>query len=220
MCFASEVLKFPDKQPNNSQHLPLTTLVNRQVRTFMVLEALSDIALIPESPYEGSSATDEDEMKKIGSAKFAENDIKGAVRVISGSQGLAPFNERTLSQLKELNPSQPEGFKLLPPPDDKAPQFQATCTEEQAKAEIKKSTFSSAAGPDGLRPAHLKTLLGPASSAQGTRLLTALTNLFNDVLVGEVPKIRWPLFNGGSLCALTKDSGGIRPIAAGNTLRR
>ena len=29
MCFASEFLKFPDKQPNNSQQVSLTTLVKR-----------------------------------------------------------------------------------------------------------------------------------------------------------------------------------------------
>ena len=35
-----------------------------------------------------------------------------------------------------------------------------------------------------------------------------------------MPEDFWQLFYGGSLCALTNDSGGIRPIAAGNTLRR
>ena len=171
--FGSEVLKTPDKQPNESQQLPLLTLVSRQVRSIMVLEALTDIASILERKHESRSATDEDKIKKITSAKFAENVVKGAVRVISGSQELATFNESTPSQLKELHPSQPEDFALPPPPDDNAPQFHAECTVEQVKAEIKKFLSSSAAGPDGLRPAHLKALLQPASSARGTRLLTA-----------------------------------------------
>ena len=51
---------------------------------------------------------------------FAENDVKGAVRVISGCQGLALFNENTLSQLKDFYSSQPEGFTLPPPPNDNA----------------------------------------------------------------------------------------------------
>ena len=101
---------------------------------------------------------------------------------------MAPFSETTFSQLEELHPSQSEDFTLPPPPDDNAPQFHATYTEEPVKAEIKKLPSSSAAGPDGLRPTHLKALPGSASSAQGTRLLTALKNLVNDVLAGGVPK--------------------------------
>ena len=98
-------------------------------------------------------------------------------------------------------------------------QFHGTCTIEQVKAEIKNFHYSSAARPDGLRPRHLKTLLGLTSSAQVTRLLTILTNLINDVLGSWVPKHIWPLFYRGSLCALNKNSRGIAPIAAGNKLR-
>ena len=89
----------------------------------------------------------------------------------------------------------------------------------QVKVEIKKFSSSSAAGPDGLRPRPPKTLLGPMSSAQGTRLLTALSNLVNDVLAGGGPKDNnWPLFYGGSLCALTRDCEGIKQVAAGSSL--
>ena len=64
MCFASEVFKFPDKQPNNYQQVPLTTLVKRQARSFKALEALPDIASIPERKHDGRSATDGDKIKK------------------------------------------------------------------------------------------------------------------------------------------------------------
>ena len=62
--------------------------------------------------------------------------------------------------------------------------------------------------------------MGPSSSAHGTSLLTTLTNLVNDVLAEGVPEDIWLLFYGGSLCALTKDSEGVRPIVPGNTLQR
>ena len=52
------------------------------------------------------------------------------------------------------------------------------------------------------------------------KLATALTNIINLVLEGGVPDEILPIFYGGSLCALTKPNGGVRPIAAGNTLRR
>ena len=93
-------------------------------------------------------------------------------------------------------------------------------TEEIVKRTIMGFCSSSSAGPDGLRPGHLKALLGSASAAAGVKLATALTNLINLVLEGGVPDEILPIFYGGSLCALTKPNGGVRPIAAGNTLRR
>ena len=60
-------------------------LVKRQDRSFMALEGLSDIASNPERKRGSRSTTDEEKIKKIVSAKFAENNVKGAVSVISGS---------------------------------------------------------------------------------------------------------------------------------------
>ena len=51
----------------------------------MALEGLSDIASNPERKRGSRSTTDEEKIKKIVSAKFAENNVKGAVSVISGS---------------------------------------------------------------------------------------------------------------------------------------
>ena len=64
------------------------------------------------------------------------------------------------------------------------------------------------------------TLTGRASVEAGTRLLTALTDLINVALKGEVPEFATSTFYGANLCALTKRDGGIRPIAVGCTYRR
>ena len=42
-------------------------------------------------------------------------------------------------------------------------------------------------GPDGLRPGHLRKLVAHGSAEDGSRLLSALTNLVNALLRGEVP---------------------------------
>ena len=76
----------------------------------------------------------------------------------------------------------------------------------------------SAGGPDGLRPQHLKDLLGLPGRSSGS-LLAALTSFSNLVLKGLVPSIR-PYFFGASLIALNKKGGGIRPIAMGSMFRR
>jgi len=76
----------------------------------------------------------------------------------------------------------------------------------------------SSGGPDGLRPQHLKDLIQCRESR--SNFLTALTGFTNLVLAGRCLVDVAPIFFGGRLIALTKKSGGIRPIAVGFTLRR
>ena len=122
------------------------------------------------------SDIDEEKINKTVSAIFAENNVKGSV---------------TASNISIAR-------------EDNASQCHATCTEEHVKAESRNFLSSSAAEQDRQRPGHLKTLVIPISSAHGTRLLTTLTSLVNDVIAGGVPEDIWQLFHGGSLCALTK----------------
>lgn len=76
----------------------------------------------------------------------------------------------------------------------------------------------SSGGPDGLRPQHLKELVLCRES--GSDFLGDLTAFVNMVLAGSCPKEIAPYFFGGRLLALSKKSGGLRPIAIGLTLRR
>ena len=58
------------------------------------------------------------------------------------------------------------------------------------------------------------------SGEQGARLLSVITRLCNKMLRGDIPEhIRLFLF-GASLITFSKQNGGIRPIAIGNTIRR
>ena len=54
----------------------------------------------------------------------------------------------------------------------------------------------------------------------GEKLATGLTNLMKLVLQRGIPDEMFPIFYGGSLCALTKPNWGLRPIVAGNTRKR
>ena len=83
----------------------------------------------------------------------------------------------------------------------------------------------SSGGPDGLRPQHLKDILkSPTGSALPSNsissFLSALTSFVSLVVNGGVPEVVRPLFFGARLTALSKKSGGVRPIAVGCTLRR
>jgi len=91
-----------------------------------------------------------------------------------------------------------------------------------AETDVRKAILSfpagSSAGPDGLRPQHLKDLIN--CQERGSDLLTALTGFVNMVLSGHCLRKVAPTLFGGRLIGLEKKSGGIRPIVIGLTLRR
>ena len=73
---------------------------------------------------------------------------------------------------------------------------------------------------EGLRPGHLRSLVAHGSAEAGSRLLSALIDLVNVMLRGEVPQFAVPVLYGANECVIRKKDGGIRPIAVGSTFRR
>ena len=69
------------------------------------------------------------------------------------------------------------------------------------------SPISSAGGPYGLRPQHLKDLIGPLNGSGSDSLLASLSAFVNHALEGKTPIPVCPLFFGTSLVAL-KTKGG------------
>ena len=75
-------------------------------------------------------------------------------------------------------------------------------------------------GPSGLRAAHLKEALSCPSPRVSTQFLSSLTLFISNLAAGQAPASVVPHLCGASLTALTKPSGGLRPIAVGEVLRR
>ena len=149
------------------------------------------------------------------SSKLEEGDFKGAIRLASTEDTLAEWNDSMFSGLCKIHPD-----TVIPPlPDD----FQHTTfvsVKEVAQA-IRSFPNGSAGGVDGLRPQHLKDMIGSSSSDGAAQaLLSALTSFIKLVLQGETPLFVHPIFFGATLTALRKKGGGIRPIAVGCTLCR
>lgn len=69
-------------------------------------------------------------------------------------------------------------------------------------------------------PQHLEDMIGHLKTVTTDVLCQSLVALANSMLSGSVPLELSPLIYGGSLTALLKEDGGLRPIAAGNTLRK
>ena len=116
------------KQPSSGHEesksdVSLTTLVKRQIQAFMEAESL----VAPKrNKHRGGSAPGSDQRLKRGvSAKFSDGDIKGAIRLLTSTESIAPRNDETLNLLKQKHPSTPEDLTLPAPPTEDMPALTA-----------------------------------------------------------------------------------------------
>ena len=108
-------------------------------------------------------------------------------------------------------------FDLPDPPDGSV--VPAVATEEDVRKAIMSFRAGASGGPDGLHPGHLRSLVANGSAEAVSPLLSALTDLANVMLRGEVPQFAVPILYGANECAIRKTDGGIRPIiAVGSTV--
>ena len=119
-------------------------------------------------------------LKRRVAAKFAEDDVSGAVTELASAEGLAPQDGDTLRALKEKHPSTPENLSLPDPPDGSV--VPAVALEEDVQKGILSFHVGSSGRPDGLRPGHLRSFVAHGSVEAGSRLLSALTDLVNVML--------------------------------------
>ena len=114
----------------------------------------------------------------------------------------------------------PHPDSCIPPPPVANLPDDFEISEKDIVGAIRSFPCGSAGGPDKLCLQHLKDLLQPLRDNLESPLLSALVDFRYLVLRGNIPEIVRPLFFGASLVALSKKSGGVRPIAVGCTLRR
>ena len=216
LCFTHHCLQKPKKDKPASNNPSLVTKIKNQVSVFMNS---------PFPPFEfpfalrkkNSRPKSQDEiLKDRVNAKFAENDLRGAIRELSSDDTLAPDNDETLEVLGQKHPLAPVGCSSPPVPEKDV--AHVPISSDSVKTAILSFPAGSAGGPDGLKPGHLKNLIGATEA--GNKLLVSLTKLVNFILQEQIPADIRPIFFGANLFALSKKDGGIRPIAVGLTLRR
>jgi hypothetical protein len=145
-------------------------------------------------------------LKLVHDDRFAD-----AVRCMK-SLGNAVCDKSTADALQNLHPhSNPPA---VVPPVDSTP-FQIN--QANFRKLIYKFKKTVAPGLSGLRISHIIQLSSGAPDLQLTQLFTQIINL---MLAGKVPQEAGKFLFGASLSALNKKNGGIRPIAAGDVLRR
>ena len=135
------------------------------------------------------------------------------------STGLLPPSEALIAALTEKHPQttpKNEGEYQAP---SVLPIARKVSEDDVLKA-VEKFAPGSSGGGSGLRPNHLQELCTVHDSGNGTTFTAALTRFVNLVLSGRGPTEISPWLRGAPLTALKKRSGGVRPIAVGETLCR
>ena len=216
LSFGSLALRRPDTE--SSHGASLATKVKRQVSEFL------DSAVLPVLPTpmpvgQRNVLDDSVRLGKRVTAKFNDGDIRGAVRLITSEENHAPSDDRTRRLLLDKHPPAPNDSQLPPPPDTNLA-TPVVAGEDDVRKALASFGPGASGGPGGLRPGHLVTLTARGAGEAGARLLASLTKFTNLLLRGEVPEFARQVFYGARLCALGKKDGGVRPIAAGNVLRR
>jgi len=148
-------------------------------------------------------------------AKLEDGNIRAASRILCSSEIPARLNEETLAELSSKHPAPPTDRPPIPPLPSEDP-FQTT--ESDVRNLIRTFPAGSSGGPDGLRPQHILELVGCPDA--GPELVTAITALVNLLLAGTCPPEMRSVLFGGTLFALRKKSGGLRPIVIGYYWRR
>ena len=180
LYFSSRCLKIPRR---GGRRWSLAATVIKQIREES--NAPCPEPQIRRSGRHQRSGRKDDPMEVLASrvaSKLEEGDYKGAVRLACADDTIAEHSPATLESLRQKHPESHPDRSISPAPD--AELFSLNFTEEDVKRAIICFPAGSAGGLDGLRPQHLKDLIGPSAKEGGVILLRALTSLVTLILKG------------------------------------
>ena len=203
--FASTIFAKPGR---SSQINSLSPIIKK--RTINYITNIPDQASIPCYRQHHRNAPDE-QLSKAITAKINDGNIKSALRLLLSDDKLAENNDDTYTKLQERHPAAAKDRR--PPPAPSPSDICLQVSEQEVKHAVKSFPPGSAGGPDGLRPQHITDLVSCRDN--GPSLLTIITAFVNMLLKGQCATEVIPFLFGANLTALTKKSGGIRPIAVG-----
>ena len=128
------------------------------------------------------------------------------------------MDQSSAASKKEMEDKHPQADP--PPVSEEEPSESAfTCSSRQVYDAIMSFKSGTAPGPSGLRAEHLKEAKG-RGEGRGAAALGSLTRLVNCMAAGSVSQEVAPFLFGANLFAVIKKSGGYRPVAVGDILRR
>lgn len=212
-CFGPFCLSRP---PKNVKVRNLTTFIKDSIASF----PKEGLPALPKRGRKTQTARKAKprELRQIVSDKLSDGDVKGAIRLVIGTDSLASKSDETLAVLREKHPVRKQSQGLLG--QTVVPQSTWTVSPGDISDAIRSFPSGSSGGWEGLRPQHLKDLMIYELGETGKTLRKSFAELAVMVLSGSVPEEVRPVFFGARLIALSKKDGGIRPIAVGLTIRR
>ena len=157
--------------------------------------------------------TNEDRLATAVRRRIDTGDVRGAVRVFVNEGRII---EASVESAAIMESKHPLGESVVANSTEEP----LTATKEEIVRAITTMPAGGAPGIDGLRPSHLKQLVGPSAGDARDRASGALEDFVAVCLSGDIPPNIRPYFFGAALCALRKKDGGLRPIAIGLVLRR
>ena len=102
-------------------------------------------------------------LAKRVAGKLEEGDYRGAVRLACSDDTLADRNDATYNALQQKHPPPHSGSSIPPAPVAQSDTILLSVSEDEIIRAINSFPPGSAGGPDGLRPQHLKDMVGPAA---------------------------------------------------------
>ena len=165
---------------------------NEQLRAQILGERESPTESGPTNPRE----FDGNALRRAVRSQVDAGQINRAIKLVIDDGKLMSPDARTLIALKEKHPK----GQLVKTPKLLASTAPSLNLDKEAivKAINGMSTVS-AAGPDGLRPSHLRQLIGPVAGASREQLLEALCDFASLCTKGQVPPEAAPYFFGPAL---------------------
>ncbi len=227
LLFAKFSLYVPDGRGGQKHQASLSNKVNQIISAYppgVFNKDLEHQKFVSRSNTRKSEVHDSTKLARRISDKIEDGDVRAAIRLASSDDCLVPINDATLNALRDKHPTRSitaasAWFSTSVSVTDVNASVPLSVTNEDVVAAIRSFPNGSAGGIDGLRPQHLKEMIS-SQCANGLQLINCLTSFCNVVLDGKIPPAIQPVFCGASLFALSKKTGGIRPIAVGCTLRR
>jgi len=93
-------------------------------------------------------------MKSLVNQKLPDFNIKGALQILSGDKSFLNPSKESLDILQQKHPQAPPNLMLAPSPSAATPP--TYFSQIRIHAAISSLRHGSGAGPEGLRPQHLK----------------------------------------------------------------
>ena len=144
-------------------------------------------------------------------SNITDGDIRGALRALTSDDSFAPPTDEVVKKMQERHQEPPTDLISISPPDDT--NVPLVPSEADVLKAINSFPPSSSAGLDGIRPAHLCSLLTKYTAEAGTHLLTALT-----ALTGMAAKQQYTLLERTS--TNVKSPKAASPPEAGHLLQQ